>query len=119
MVKGFVRTLEAVIAAFIVIIFIVNFYVTLKPQETLPSAYSCLKDLDNKGLLRTYAKTGQEDQLKQDLGSCLKLNLNARICSSLDCSAEIPENKNVRATSYVLSGEAIYQKFLIRVWVWL
>ena len=122
MVKGFVKTLEASLAiVFIFISMIFLFpYRSNDVDGTSDITYLCLKDMDNSGYLRHYASNNMEAELNQELGSCIpsSLNFTARICTTSDCSTQLPSGKNVYLSSYVIAGDNSLMPALIDIWVW-
>lgn len=123
MVKGFVKTLEAGIAiALILVSMIFLFNEQTKTEAQLSdTAYSCLLYSDYNGSLRDYASRNMESELVSNLRSCLPplLNYTARICTTSYCSSsDLPENKTIFLSSYMLAGENSFEPKLINLWVW-
>lgn len=121
--KGYIQTLEAVIAAIIILsalVYIFSLRATIPENSLYPNAYSCLKSLDDNGKLRYYAYNSLEDSLRNELRNCLPplAEFNVRICKTNDCSYEVPQNKTVALTSYLISGDVEFQPNLINLWVW-
>lgn len=121
--KGYIQTLEAFIAAVIILSAMIYIFSSMSspPQISLYStAHDCLKYLDENGKLRYYAYNNQEDSLKNDLRSCLPglADFEVKICKTADCGYQAPENKTVALASYLISGDVEFQSTLINLWVW-
>lgn len=126
--KGYLYTLEAMIAALIIMSTVVVLYINPqgKPQfeaSTLKDrGYACLKYLDNKGLLRYYAIQNNSQSLQAELQSCLPnlANFTTSFCTtSVNCTAtELPGNKTIVLADYIVAGQADFQPTLINLYLW-
>jgi len=120
--KGFVKTLEAAIAIVLILISIVFLFPEKTRTESQISdiGYNCLKYLDYRGVLRYYAVNSLESNLISDLKGCLPpiLNYTARICSTIICDTNLPQDKTVFLSSYLIAGEESISPVLINLWVW-
>jgi len=121
-IKGYVKTLEAVFAIVLILISMV-FLFPGKPkvEPQIPdTGYNCLKHLDYKGVLRYYAVNNLESDLISDIRGCLPpiLNCTARICATPSCNTELPENRTIFLSSYLIAGEESVEPTLINLWVW-
>jgi hypothetical protein len=123
MVKGFVKTLEASIAIVLILISIVFLFPERTKNKTQIShaAYDCLKYIDNKGLLRNYAVNGFESNLVSDLRACISplYDYTVKMCTSTACNSQLPSNKEVFLSSYIIAGEDTFRPTLINLWIWL
>ena len=117
-----IKTLEALIAGMILLASVVILFPpSVIAQSQVPSiSYNCLKDLDNKGLLRYYAENFQASELEDSLKSCLPstLDYKVKICDSSDCNPDSLPNKEVVLSSYVISGDQKSENRLINMWLW-
>ncbi len=84
------------------------------------TGYNCLRYLDYEGVLRNYAANSLESDLISDLRKCVPpiLNYTARICTSTSCNTELPTDKTIFLSSYLIAGEAQIDRTLINLWVW-
>jgi len=120
--KGYVKTLEAGIAITLILVsmvFLLPEKAEAKPQIS-DTGYKCLKYLDYKGVLRNYTVNTLESNLLSDLRECIPpiLNYTARICTSTPCTTELPTDKTVFLSSYLIAGEYQIDRTLINLWVW-
>ncbi|MFQ6020766.1 MAG: hypothetical protein ACE5J4_01965 [Candidatus Aenigmatarchaeota archaeon] len=119
MVKGFIQTLEAVIAAVLILITILILYQPKPLVETQLQeiSYNCLVDLDNKGFLRYYLDDPEE--IENKLKSCLPplTDFVVKVCTNADCVADVP-SKTVVLSSYLVSGYYAVSPRLVNLWVW-
>lgn len=120
--KGVIKTLEAALAVIIVLIAVIFVFTPQPKSEPQISniGYECLNYLDNKGVLRYYAVNNLESDLKSDLKTCLfpMFNYTARVCTTAYCSVQIPENKTVYLSSYLIAGDDTMKPTLINLWIW-
>jgi hypothetical protein len=120
--KGFVQMLEAVISiALIVSVLFLFFYPkTFQTENLYLKGYSCLKDLDNKGLLRYYAQNSLHSDLRVSLNFCLRpIVFDAVICKTVECNSEILPNKTITHITYFIAGDNTFDKAQIDLWMWL
>ncbi|NIO44537.1 MAG: hypothetical protein GTN36_03220 [Candidatus Aenigmarchaeota archaeon] len=120
--KGFVKTLEAGIAIALILVSMVFLFpgeTETEPQIS-DTGYNCLRYLDYEGVLRNYAANSLESDLISDLRKCVPpiLNYTARICTSTSCNTELPTDKTIFLSSYLIAGEAQIDRTLINLWVW-
>ena len=118
--KGFIQTLEQVLGTVLVLTVLITLFNPQPPSSNLSSiGFNCLKDLDNKGLLRSYAANNLITDFNSSLQQCLTaFNYEFKICSSTVCNTTLPANKDVFLSSYFVSGYTTYQPTLINLWVW-
>lgn len=116
--KGVMYTLEAVIAAIIILMGVVSILPIQESRTSLSNVgYSCIKYLDVKGSLRTYVASNLSSDLNNSLRNCLPstLGFNLKVCSSADCTAALPSDKEIYASSYMVAGA---DNRLLNVWMW-
>lgn len=123
--KGYLYTLEAMIAAILILSTLVFIY---QPQQKTgfdvsilkDSGFACLKDADNKGLLRYYALNNMTQQARSAMQSCLPNTANFSVAFCTDtCALEKPQNKTSVGVSYFIAGEsATFQPMTINVVMW-
>lgn len=116
------KTLEAALA----VVLILSSIAFLAPNNSSRQAdiseksYECLSNLDASGKLRYYATNGMEEELKDNIRSCIPYNYkyDIKACQTVSCGAEIPEGISVYTANYIISGYDTYNPFLIRIWLW-
>jgi len=121
--KGMMHTLEAVLGSVLVLVGIMMIFPVQQVSEINFSevGYSCLNYLDQNGLLRYYAINNMNTELNDSLRLCLPptSNFKFRVCSVTDCIDDnIPYDKAVYLSSYLIAGENYYNKKIINLWVW-
>jgi len=119
--KGFIKTLEAVLGVILIIIPLFTLYTPQRIEEQFSDiGYNCLKDLDNRNLLRYYAVNNMNTELNNNLRDCLPylIEFNFKICTTSVCSVNVPENKTVFLSSYVIAGHESIEPTLINLWLW-
>jgi len=117
------HTMEAILGSVLILIGITFITPTQQRADTSFSeaGYSCLRQLDQEGLLRFYAVNSMDAELDNSLKSCLPpvSDFKFKICSSADCiDATIPYTKTVYLSSYLISGENTYNRKLINLCIW-
>jgi hypothetical protein len=117
------HTIEAVLGAILVLVGIMLIFPTQQQNEINFSdiGYSCLYNLDQRGLLRYYAVNSMNTELNDSLRSCLPTmaDFNFKICSVSNCiNTSIPYNKTVYLSGYLIAGENTYNRKLINLWIW-
>ena len=120
--KGYVKTLEAIIAVVLILVSMVFLFpekTRVEPQAS-DIGYNCLKYLNYEGVLRYYAVNNLESDLINDLGNCLPpiLSYTAKICTYTPCNTELPADKTTFLSSYLIAGEDSINPTLINLWVW-
>jgi len=121
--RGMMHTLEAVLGSALVLVGIMMIFPIQQQGEIKFSeaGYSCLSYLDQNGFLRYYAVNSMNTELDSSLKSCLPVvaDFKFKICSSSDCiDNNIPYNKTVYLSSYLIAGENDYNRKVINLWVW-
>lgn len=95
--KGQVKTVEAVIAAFLLLIFVQSFYTLPKPPkrswDEKKIIYSSLKSMDKNGSLRTAAIEGNVDRIEANLRQRVPDRFNLSV--SLVTVDEYESNKDI------------------------
>jgi len=119
-----IHTMEAILGSILILIGIIFIFPAQQSSEISFSdiGHSCLKQLDQEGLLRYYAINNMDIELNNSLKSCLPQisDFKFKICSTSDCiDTSIPYAKAVYLSSYIISGENTYNKKIINVWIWL
>lgn len=110
--KGLAYTLEAMIAAMLILSTLVMVYSFPKQQEGFDAVtlrekgYSCMKDLDNRGLLRYYALSNDSIGIRSYFQSCLPRTLNFSISFCSVCTPDVPGNRTIISVNYLIAGEA-------------
>jgi hypothetical protein len=121
MVKGIVYTIEAVIGALLVLLGMMIIFPIQRQSTTglSETGYFCLEYMDIKGTLRHYA-VNDTSELNNSLRNCLPASTDFayKVCSSSDCIASVPVDRDVYATSYLIAGENSYNRLLINLWIW-
>jgi hypothetical protein len=125
--KATVHTIEAIIGTLILLVGVTAIYPIQEVGEPYFSdeGYTCLKYLDQEGLLRYYVYNNLTDSLNNSLKSCLPsiAAYTFNLCSSIPCSAELPPDKSTFLSSYLLAGDnmapASYEPRIINLWMWL
>ena len=120
--KGFIKTLEAGIAIVLMLVSIVFLFTQREAHKTQMSdaGYNCLRNLDNNGTLRYYSENNLEAELTSDLRGCIPplFNYSVKICTSSSCISQLPFNKEIFLSSYLIAGESSFEPALINLWVW-
>lgn len=120
--KGYIKTLEAGIAIVLILVSMIFLFSDRARKEPQLSdiGYNCLKYLDYKGVLRYYAVNNLESSLISNLRGCIPpiLNYKARICTTTSCNTQLPTDRTVFLSSYLIAGENTINNVLINVWVW-
>lgn len=123
--KGAAYSLEAMIAALLILSTLVSVY-SFSKQETAfdtatirESGYSCIKDLDGRGILRHYALSNDTAGIRSYMQTCLprSLNFSVRFCPS--CAPDVPGNKTIVSINYIIAGEAaLFQPTNANLFLW-
>lgn len=122
--KATIYTLEAVLSAVIILAGISLIYPFREQREIqiTETSYSCLKNLDQKGLLKYYVSNNMEDELNNNLKSCLPAitNFTFEICTTPTCSSNsLPNDRTIHSSAYLVAGYNEFNPKLINLWVWL
>ena len=120
--KGIWYMLEALFAGIILITFLVTLkaaYLSMTPQEEASiEAYITLKELDESGLLRSYAVTNNYNGLNSEV-NLYYYNHSVEICNSQgNCYGEKPDSENIWVGSYMISGESGFAPRIVHLYLW-
>jgi hypothetical protein len=128
--KGFWYMLEAVISGIIMLGFLLvvsQVSVSAPPDDLALQAYSSLKALDDRGLLRPYAAAGDWGSINSEAG-IFSRNHTIEICRASGCQGGRPPDglkatgspsvQSVWAGSYLISGYLSYEPMEIRMYLW-
>jgi len=125
--KGYLYTLEVVVAAFIIFTAIVYTFRSTPIQKDVSvfmiksRCYNALKYLDDSGILREYVRRSYEEELEESLSEILPQNLEEEvvICKT-DCGySSLPTDRSVIIVDYYISGyKSTYDFNKVRVYVW-
>jgi len=118
-----IHTMEAVLGTLLILGGIILIFPTQQQNEINFSdiTYSCLSNLDQRGLLRYYAINNMNTELNNSLKSCLPpiADFTFKTCSSSSCiDTTIPYNKTVYLSTYFIAGENSYNRKIINLWIW-
>ncbi len=121
--KGYIKTLEAGIAIVLILVSIIFLFPerTKKDPQISDTGYNCLKYLEQTGALRYYAVNNLESNLNSYLRACLPpiLNYTTKICSAMPCNIQVPENRTIFLSSYMIAGnDTFFNPILINLWFW-
>ncbi len=114
--------LEALLAGIILITFLVTIkttYFSVTPEEEVSStAYVILKELDDSGILRSYAVSDNYNALNSEIRN-IYYNHTIEICNpSGACFGEKPVADNVYVGSYFISGGNSYAPRIVNLYLW-
>jgi len=118
--RGFWYMLEAVIAGIIIIGFVTavsQIYMSPSQEDFTLKAYQELRNLDEQGILRTYAAAGDWGNLNNQVRIYGK-NHTVEICSPSGCQGGIPAGQNVWVGNYIISGSQNYQPMQVKLYLW-
>ncbi len=124
--KGYVYTLEVIIASLLISSALIYTFKTSIPTVDYSVAlikskcYDTLKYLDDRGLLRKYIDEGYESEIESELSSVLPVNLHidALICDANCAPDYIPTDRNVIIIDYYSSGYRSYNFKKLRIFIW-
>lgn len=125
--KGVSLTLEAVIAAVLLLLSIIFFFKPLQTPDTSEvnykkTAYDSLKVLDEGGKLRKYALDNDASSIKNDLAAYISSpHYDVAIYNRTSNLTAIPTitSNDVISVSYFLAGDAgNYSAKEVKVFVW-
>lgn len=125
--KGFVYTIEVLLAIFLVAVTITSLFLQVpeKPQGdiaiTKRLGIETLEYLDNKDVLRNYVNSNDAAGIERELDALLpnRLNSNATICERSCTFSGLPVDRNVIVADYYVSGyRTTYLGKKVRVFMW-
>ena len=124
--KGYIYTLEVMIAISIVLVASVMLFSAVQVPETSnlglikKQGYEALEFLDQKDELRPLVQTGDEIEMEKRLRQLLEpgITIETDICT-VSCSGHLPQNKNIVAVDYYVSGykNSFFSK-KVKLWMW-
>lgn len=124
--KGYVYTLEAMIAIAIIVVAIIMVFSTAQVPETpnigmiKKQGYEALEFLDQKDGLRQLVQSVDEIALKKDVRALLAsgITIELDICTT-QCSGQVPQNKNIVVVDYYVAGykDSFFNK-KVKMWMW-
>lgn len=123
--KGMMYTLEAVIAAVLILATLITVYSFPKQEAGFDAAtikesgYSCIKNLDGRGVLRYYALSNDSVGIRSYFQGCLPRSLNFSMQFCAACALDVPGNKTIVSVNYVIAGEAaLFQPTNANLFLW-
>lgn len=125
--KGFVYTLEVLIAVGIIVIAAVVMFKNVPSKAETDIAtlktqgFHALRYMDDTGLLRKYANDDNESLVENDLKALMPstVNFEAQICGSSCSDANVPDDKDVVSIDYYISGyRTEYMEKRVKLWIW-
>ncbi len=121
--KGYLFTLESMIASILLLsVLLIVYNGSVQPHEfgtvsIAESAYNCLKDLDNRGILRYYA-LNNDTKIRGYIRPCLPMSLNFSIGFCETC-ATTNANKTVVSIKYIIAGDGSrFQPTTVNMLAW-
>lgn len=118
--KGFLYTLEAMIASLLILSSLLLIYNIQEPKsEKIPIelGYNCLKEMDYKGFLRNYVLNNDVQQINNYLDDCLPKTIDSSI--SFGEQVTLPTNVSVVIVDYLIAGEKdTFNPVLINLYMW-
>lgn len=123
--KGMMYTLEAVMAAILILATLISVYSFSKQETGFDAAtikengYSCIKNLDSRGVLRYYALSNDSVGVRSYFQNCLPRSLNFSINFCASCAPDVPGNKTIVSVNYMIAGEAaLFQPSNANLFLW-
>lgn len=124
--KGYIYTLETMIAISIVLIAATVVFSTANVPETSSlgsikrQGYNAFEFLDQKDELRLLVKNENELDLKKKIRNLLPagISIELDICTTA-CSGNTPQGKNIVSVDYYVSGykDSFFNK-KVKLWMW-
>ena len=118
--KGFIYTLEAVIAGIIVIslLAVFSYEPRIQDEGLYLKAYELLEGLDNQGLLRNYTVNEDYTGLDSEV-RFFSANHSVQICDrSGSCVGSVPAGINVFSGTYIIAGDDSYDPQYVKLYLW-
>jgi hypothetical protein len=126
--KGYVYTLEVLIATSIILVSVGFILQTPPPQPDLQTSlvkmqsFDSLEYLDNFGKLREYVLLGNSTAIKNELSSVISdvLDYRVKICSDTCIPpSDLPGNQTIISTDYYTgSFRENYLGKKVKIWIW-
>ncbi|MBU0898430.1 MAG: hypothetical protein KJ613_01300 [Nanoarchaeota archaeon] len=123
MMRGLIYTLEAVIAAILIVTFLVTIshqfqIINPSPENMDEKAYNILKSLDDRDVLRNAAIANDFDGINNNI-TLYQYGHSIQICDYENtCIGTTPNASNVWVGTYIISGRYTYSPHLIRLYLW-
>ena len=117
--RGFVFILESVFAGIIIVgfmLFLAQGYSGI-PSSRENMLREVLPELDEEGILRAYAYSGDDEGLEDEI-SLYGYHHDVVFCGSGGCPETPQVRDNVWLSTYFLSGEDSYQPMEVRLYAW-
>ncbi len=119
--RGFWYMIEAVLAGIILLGFLIMLtsgYVSVPREDMSLKGYGILHELDQQGILRAYAVTGNYSGLNSRI-RLFGYNHSVQICNQMgSCLGSMPNAENVWVGNYAIAGEDQYNPKLVKLYVW-
>ena len=117
--RGFVFMLESVFAGIVLVGFMIFLAGTHgMPGTATDSRFSdALPELDQRDLLREPAFSGDTQSIEDEI-SLYGYSHKIVLCDISGCSGDPPQEDNVWASSYFLSGEDSISPLEVRLYAW-
>ena len=125
--KGFVYTLEVLIAVGIIVVAAVVMFrnVPVKAETDIATlkaqGFHALRYMDDTGLLRKYVNDNNESLVENDLKGLMPstVNFEVQICGSSCSDAYVPDDKDVISIDYYISAyRTEYLEKRVKLWIW-
>ena len=119
--RGFIYTLEAVIAGIVIISFLA--FLAYEPPTVIDEglnlkSYEILEGLDNQGLLRSYVVDENVSGLNSQI-TFFSANHTVQICNvNGACNGTIPNGSNVFTGTYIIAGDNDYNPHYVKLYLW-
>ena len=117
--RGFVFMVESVLAGILLVgfmLFLADSYTQARPYE--PDFSGVLPELDSQGLLRGYAYSGDTSGLEAEI-SLPGYSHSVQFCDSAGiCMGQVPNEREVRVSSFFLAGETDLEPMEVKLFVW-
>ncbi len=123
--RGFVHSIEVLIAASILLIGIAMIfkpYVSINIDQMKTQGYQTLKYLDDSGFLRDSVKIGNTLELDKKIKETISYNFMVDICK-IDCKTPILLEKNTVVIEYYISGYGddsglVFDPHKVKLYIW-
>ena len=120
--KGQWKTIEAVMAGMIVMMFVATLYLTHATAAEPPTdrAYQALQELYENGNLRSYASSYDAASIDADIsagGYLFGYNHTVSLCNASACTVQPPDAANVWVSRFLLSGQDQYEPMEVVLYV--
>jgi hypothetical protein len=125
--KGYVYTLEVMLAVAVIMFMIVLIFSSTPEQPETNIAlmkqngYDALQYLDNAGLLQQLVSNNSVRELKSNITALITSNIvfDAAVCQADCTSYNVPRNRTVVTVDYYVSAyKDVYLGKKVRLWMW-